>query len=166
MYLEFLYIFLDYFSTLKKRTIVFEWGLPILTGTTCMFLSYLLDINSQYIIIEKSFEYVGILLGFTLAALTLLLSNDKMKDARGYQTDVIIRGRKASLYDLVIISFTYLILIECFLCIGFLIAQLFNFIFIEKLAICLNSLYIILLFNILMTTIRTITDMYFILIKK
>ena len=84
MYLEFLYIFIDYFSILKRRVLLFEWGFPVMAGATCMVLSYAFDINNQYAIIEKSFGYVGTLLGFTLAALTLLLSSDKMKDAKNY----------------------------------------------------------------------------------
>jgi hypothetical protein len=123
-------------------------------------------INNQYAIIEKSFGYVGTLLGFTLAALTLLLSSDKMKDAKNYLIDRMLHNRQASLYDLVVISYTYLIVVEGILCISFFFAELFDFVYIEKIAIILNSLYVVLLFNVLLATIRTITDMYFILIKR
>lgn len=123
-------------------------------------------INNQYAIIEKSFGYVGTLLGFTLAALTLLLSSDKMKDAKNYLIDRMLHNRQASLYDLVVISYTYLIVVEGILCISFFFAELFDFVYIEKIAIILNSLYVVLLFNVLLATIRIITDMYFILIKR
>ena len=123
-------------------------------------------INNQYAIIEKSFGYVGTLLGFTLAALTLLLSSDKMKDAKNYLIDRMLHNRQASLYDLVVISYTYLIVVEGILCISFFFAELFDFVYIEQIAIILNSLYVVLLFNVLLATIRTITDMYFILIKR
>lgn len=166
MYLEFLYIFIDYFSILKRRVLLFEWGFPVMAGATCMVLSYAFDINNQYAIIEKSFGYVGTLLGFTLAALTLLLSSDKMKDAKNYLIDRMLHNRQASLYDLVVISYTYLIVVEGILCISFFFAELFDFVYIEKIAIILNSLYVVLLFNVLLATIRTITDMYFILIKR
>lgn len=130
-----------------------------------MVLSYGFGINSQYAIIDKSFGYVGTLLGFTLAALTLLLSIDKMKEAREYKIDRIIHNRQATLYDLIIISYTYLIVVEGILCLSFFIARMFDFLYIEKIAIALNAIYIVLLFNVLLATIRTITDMYFILIK-
>lgn len=165
MYLEFLYIFIDYLVILKKRVLFFEWGLPAITGVVCMVLSYGFGINSQYAIIDKSFGYVGTLLGFTLAALTLLLSIDKMKEAREYKIDRIIHNRQATLYDLIIISYTYLIVVEGILCLSFFIARMFDFLYIEKIAIALNAIYIVLLFNVLLATIRTITDMYFILIK-
>ena len=141
-------------------------GLPAITGVVCMVLAYGFGINSQYAIIDKSFGYVGTLLGFTLAALTLLLSSDKMTEAKEYKIDRKFHNRQATLYDLVIISYTYLIVIEGILCLSFFIAKLFGFLYIEKFAIILNAIYIVLLFNILLTTIRTITDMYFILIKR
>ncbi len=165
MYLEFLYIFIDYLVILKKRVLFFEWGLPAIIGVVCMVLSYGFCINSQYAIIDKSFGYVGTLLGFTLAALTLLLSIDKMKEAKEYKIDRIIHNRQATLYDLIIISYTYLIVVEGILCLSFFIARMFDFLYIEKIAIALNAIYIVLLFNVLLATIRTITDMYFILIK-
>ena len=166
MYLEFLYIFIDYFVLQKKRVLIFEWGLPAHIGLICMAMSYVFDVNTQYAIIEKSFGYVGTLLGFTLAALTLLLSSDKMKEAKEYKINKKIHNKQASLYDLVVISYTYLIVVEGILCLSFFIAQLFEFVYIEKIAIALNAIYIVMLFNILLATIRTITDMYFILIKR
>lgn len=123
MYLEFLYIFIDYLVILKKRVLFFEWGLPAITGVVCMVLSYGFGINSQYAIIDKSFGYVGTLLGFTLAALTLLLSIDKMKEAKEYKIDRIIHNRQATLYDLIIISYTYLIVVEGILCLSFLLQK-------------------------------------------
>lgn len=166
MYLEFLYIFIDYFVILKKRVLFFEWGFPALAGVVCMGLSYGFGINSQYAIIDKSFGYVGTLLGFTLAALTLLLTSDKITETKEYRIKRKIHNRQATLYDLVIISYTYLIVVEGILCLSFFIAKLFCFLYIEKIAIVLNAIYIALLFNILLATIRTITDMYFILIKR
>lgn len=166
MYLEFLYIFIDYFVILKKRVLFFEWGLPTIAGVICIALSFGFGINNQFAIIDKSFGYVGTLLGFTLAALTLLLSSDKMKEAKEYKIERIIHNRQATLYDLVIISYTYLIVVEGILCLSFFIAKLFDFLYIEKIAVVLNAIYIVLLFNVLLATIRTITDMYFILIKR
>lgn len=166
MYFEFLYIFIDYFTIINKKVLIFEWGLPLFAGLISVVLSYGFGINTQYAIIEKSFGYVGTLLGFTLAALTLLLSSDKMKGAKEYKIEKIIHNRQASLFDLVVISYTYLIVVEGLLCLSFFIAELFDFVYIEKIAIALNIIYIVLLFNVLLTTIRTITDMYFILIKQ
>ena len=166
MYMEFLFVIYDYFAILKKRILLFEWGIPSITGVVCLILSLGFGIDSQYGIIEKSFGYVGTLLGFTLAALTLLLSCEKMKEACEYQLETLLHNRKATLYELVVVSYTYLIVVEGILCISFFIAQLFDFVYIRNIAIIMNTAYIVLLFNVLLVTIRTVADMYFILIKR
>lgn len=166
MYMEFLLVIYDYFAILKKRILLFEWSIPSIIGTVCLILSLGFGIDSQYGIIEKSFGYVGTLLGFTLAALTLLLSSEKMKEAREYQLETVLHNRKATLYELVVASYTYLIVVEGILCISFFIAQLFDFVYIRSIAIIMNTAYIVLLFNVLLVTIRTVADMYFILMKR
>ena len=32
MYMEFLFVIYDYFAILKKRILLFEWGIPSITG--------------------------------------------------------------------------------------------------------------------------------------
>lgn len=166
MYLEFLFIFIDYFSVSKKRVLLFEWLFPIVAGISVFIMSYCYGKEEPFHIIEKSVSYLGTLLGFTLAALTLLLSSDKMTEARQYQLDRKIRGHNASLYEFIVVSYSYLIIIESILCICFFIADLFSFIYVELPAAILNSLFITFVFNVLFVTIRTITDLYFILVRK
>ena len=89
-----------------------------------------------------------------------------MKEAREYQLETVLHNRRATLYELVVVSYTYLIIVEGILCVSFFIAQLFDFIYIRSIAIVLNTMYIVLLFNVLLVTIRTVADMYFILIKR
>ena len=51
MYLEFLYVILDYFSVLTKKEKRFEWELPILLGGISLYL-YVGD-SMQYNFIKK-----------------------------------------------------------------------------------------------------------------
>ena len=166
MYMEFLFVIYDYFVILKKRILWFDWGIPSIIGIVCLIRSFGFGIDSQYGIIEKSFGYVGTLLGFTLAALTLLLSSEKMKEVREYQTETVLHNRKATLYELMVVSYTYLIVVEGILCISFFIAQVFDFVYIRSIAIIMNTAYIVLLFNVLSVTKRTVVDMNFIIMKR
>ena len=77
MYLEFLYVILDYFSVLTKKEKRFEWGLPILLGGISLYL-YIGD-SMQYNFIKNIIEFIGVLLGFTLTALTLNTLNASIK---------------------------------------------------------------------------------------
>lgn len=167
MYLEFLYVILDYLSTLTKKERRFEWGMPILLGglgaTICLYKNP----SIQYELIKDIIAFLGILLGFTLASLTLLLSNDNVKSStQQYPTQRKIRGKAISLYRLIVISFSYLIIMETILCSLYYIGKLFSSFYMEWWSMIPNTIFIILTFNTLLTTIRTTAMLYFIVVRK
>ena len=83
MYLEFIYIIIDYFSTLDRRTVIYEWLIPIVIGVVGGIMSYLFEDVLLYDIIENSIQIIVTLLGFTLATLTLFLTgNSKVEETR------------------------------------------------------------------------------------
>ena len=167
MYLEFLFVIVDYFSTLNRRIAFYEWGVPILLGIASGVLSFIYNDEVLYSIIQSSVPIIATLLGFTLAALTLFLTgNSKIEEAKSNNTDKKISGKPISLYRLIVVSYSYLILVETVLCISFYIASLFPYV--SNLYICsiANSVFIIVMFNTFFSTIRCITDLYFIITKK
>ena len=166
MYLEFLFVIVDYFSILNKRIAIYEWGVPILLGITSGIFAMHNDV-SLYDVIQNSVPVKATLLGFTLAALTLFLTgNSKIEEAKKFVTGKVILGKKVSLYRLIVISYSYLILVETLLCIGFYIASLFPYVSNQYICMFVNTVFIIIMFNSLFSTIRSITDLYFIITKK
>ena len=167
MYLEFLFVIADYFSTLNKRIAFYEWGIPILLGIASGVLSFIHNDKVLYTIIQSSVPIIATLLGFTLAALTLFLTgNSKIEEAKSYLTDKKISGKTISLYRLVVVNYSYLILVETVLCISFYIASLFPYLSNKYACMVANVIFIIAMFNTLFSTIRSITDLYFIITKK
>lgn len=166
MYFEFLFVIGDYISTLTKRVALYEWGIPVALGITSGFLSYLNDANLLYNVIQNAVPIIATLLGFTLAALTLFLTgNSKIEDAKKYMTEKKVLGKRISLYKLIVISYSYLILIETILCIGYYIGSLFPFINNIYVCVGLNTIFIVLMLNVLLSTIRSITDLYFVITR-
>lgn len=166
MYFEFLFVIGDYISTLTKRVALYEWGIPVALGITSGFLSYLNDANLLYNVIQNAVPIIATLLGFTLAALTLFLTgNSKIEDAKKYMTEKKVLGKRISLYKLIVISYSYLILIETILCIGYYIGSLFPFINNIYVCVGLNTIFIVLMLNVLFSTIRSITDLYFVITR-
>lgn len=162
MYFEFIFVIVDYISTLTKRVALYEWGIPVVLGITSGVLSYLKDANLLYNVIQSAVPIIATLLGFTLAALTLFLTgNSKIEDAKKYMTEKKVSGKRISLYKLIVISYSYLILIETILCIGYYIGSLFPFIYNIYVCVSLNTIFIVLMLNVLLSTIRSITDLYF-----
>jgi hypothetical protein len=166
MYFEFILVIFDYISTLTKRVAIYEWGIPLFLGITSGVFSYLNDINLLYNVIQSAVPIITTLLGFTLAALTLFLTgNTKIEDAKKYMTEKKISGKRISLYKLIVISYSYLILIETILCIGYYIGILFPFINNIYVCVGLNTIFIVLMLNVLFSTIRSITDLYFVITR-
>lgn len=167
MYLEFIYIIIDYFSTLDRRTVIYEWLIPIVIGVVGGIMSYIFEDVLLYDIIENSIQIIVTLLGFTLATLTLFLTgNSKVEETKKYLIPKKIRGKNISLYRFIIISYSYLIVLETILCIGYYIAILFPYIDNVYTCLIINTLFVILMFNLLFTTIRSISDLYFIITKE
>lgn len=166
MYFEFIFVIGDYISTLTKRVALYEWGIPVVLGITSGVLSYLNDTNLLYNVIQSAVPIIATLLGFTLAALTLFLTgNSKIEDAKKYMTEKKVSGKRISLYKLIVISYSYLILIETILCIGYYIGFLFPFINNVYVCVGLNTIFIVLMLNVLLSTIRSITDLYFVITR-
>ena len=167
MYLEFLLVIADYFSTLNKRIVIYEWGLPMLLGIMSGVFSFINNDNVLYDIIQNSVPIIATLLGFTLAALTLFLTgNSKIEEAKNYITNKKILGKAISLYRLIVVNYSYLILVETILCISFYIASLFPYLNNKFACTTANVIFIIAMFNMLFSTIRSITDLYFIITKE
>lgn len=166
MYFEFIFIIGDYISTLTKRVALYEWGIPVVLGITSGVLSYLNDANLLYNVIQSAVPIIATLLGFTLAALTLFLTgNSKIEDAKKYMTEKKVSGKRISLYKLIVISYSYLILIDTILCIGYYIGILFPFIYNIYVCVGLNTIFIVLMLNVFLSTIRSITDLYFVITR-
>lgn len=166
MYLEFVFVILDYFSTLTKRIAFYEWGIPLILGITSGLFSFWNSPNLLYNVIKEAIPIIATLLGFTLAALTLFLTgNSKIEEAKRFLTEKRIAGKKISLYKLIVVSYSYLILIETILCIGYYIGTLFPYV--NNMYICtvLNTIFIIFMLNVLFSTIRSITDLYFVITR-
>lgn len=166
MYFEFLFVIGDYISTLTKRVALYEWGIPMVLGITSGVLSFLNEDNLLYSVIQNAVPVIATLLGFTLAALTLFLTgNSKIDEAKKYMTEKKVSGKRISLYKLIVISYSYLILIETILCIGYYIGILFPFIYNIYVCVGLNTIFIVLMLNVLLSTIRSITDLYFVITR-
>jgi hypothetical protein len=161
-------IFLDYFSTIDKKLIIYEWIIPlaIALGAYCL-LSHQDTYYDIYEFIVDSMQVIATLLGFTLAALTLFLTNNsQICEMKKFKTKKIIDGKEISLYRLLTMNYSYLIVVETIMCASFYIGKLFSPICSQSFANFLNTIFIWLFFHILLLTIRTVVDLYFVVSKE
>ncbi len=59
MYLDFLYVILDYFSTLTKSERIFEWGIPSILGVLGAVICLLDNPQMQYDLIKEIVPFLG-----------------------------------------------------------------------------------------------------------
>lgn len=164
MYLEFLYIVFDYLFTLNKRERRFEWGIPIVLGIISAALAIQSDGNIQYNFIKEIISFLCTSLGFTLAAIALILSSNHLETrTREYPTKRTVRNKPISLYRLIVISFSYIIIMESILCLFYYIGYLFQNVALGCWAVIPNTLFIIGVFNTLFATIRMIASLFFVI---
>lgn len=81
MWCEYLYVILAYADMLKKGEKRFEIYIPAIIAITS-FIYSLISCNYivQFDFIKEIIPFIETLLGFTLAALTLLLSNNRIEE--------------------------------------------------------------------------------------
>lgn len=168
MWCEYLYVILAYADMLKKGEKRFEIYIPAIIAITS-FIYSLISCNYivQFDFIKEIIPFIETLLGFTLAALTLLLSNNRIEEkTRNYPMEREIRDKTITMFQFLVVLYSYLIICETILCILYYIATLFPISVNAIIADIGNSFFIWGVFHVLFSTLRTASNMYHITIRK
>lgn len=168
MWSEYLYVILAYFDVLKKNEKRFELWIPAVIAILSLIYTFLSgNYTIQLNFIEEVLPFVGTLLGFTLAALTLLLSNNRIEEkTRTFPTERKIRGKDITMYEFLVVLYSYLIICETILCILYYFASLFPIEVSEVNAGVCNTIFIGGVFHVLFVTLRTVSNLYHITIRR
>lgn len=164
--LEWVYIFLDYYVSMNKRTAIYEILFPFIVSFICSLL-YLRS-NILEIAFSKLSEVlpatISILIGFTAMIVTLLITSDseKIKQLTKKETKKVIRKKKVSLYQKIFIQNSHSLFNEILL-----LLIVFMYMFFQGLN-CVNWIgFIFFLFietylviNILISIFSNITTIY------
>lgn len=171
MYLDFILLIKDYFSTLKLRIFIYEWLFPFLIGVFIFYILYVGNNTGSTIVFKNNaINLLGILAGFSITIITILTTGQSrnLEEIKKKETSIKIGNKNISLYRLLLVNFTYSVIIEALLIIFCLIYPIIleNF-SIPKLLKCIGfSLFALLTIHVLLLTIRNLTDFYFIITKK
>jgi len=170
MYLEFFILIVDYFRTLNKRIIIYEWLLPLVLGLIIFFLLKIgANVNATKIFKDNSINLLGILAGFSITIITILTTGHSrnLEQIKKVETKVKIGNNKVTLYRLLLINFTYSVILEAFLIIFCLTYPLV----LSNLEIPIIGKYVVfsvlvfLIIHVLLLTIRNLTDFYLIITR-
>jgi hypothetical protein len=170
MYLEFLLLIADYFRTISKRVFIFEWLLPFIIGIGIFLLLFFGSTTSATIVFkDNAINLLGILVGFSITIITILTTGQgqNLDEIKNKRTNIKINKEQITLFRLLLINFTYSVIIEVGLIIVCLIYPLLieNIKFNQNLKYVGFSVLVFLILHIMLLTMRNLTDFYLILIK-
>ena len=162
MYLEFLFVVFYYIFTLKRRDVWFEIFVPLAIAAVFWFLHTQPDFSVTHAeVLKDSMAFLRILLGFTMASLALFLTkNPNLDDAKRYMTERYLNNKQLSLYDYIILSFSYLIILETTIHFVYFVYALLPIHVQPDYMLIIKSIYVSLFFHIILATIRAITEVW------
>ena len=171
MYLEFIILIFDYFKTLNSRIVVYEIIIPLIVSIL-VFFSLLFGKNTSvcFTFGKNALTLLGILLGFSITIITILTTGNSknLVAIQKKQTKHSIGTTKVTLFNLLLINFTYSVVLE----IIFIIVLLLYPFVLANFTISLISKIIVFsiltggVIHVLLLTMRNLTGFYLILIKK
>lgn len=162
MYREFFIIIIEYLRNLRSNIRVYEVYIPL-------FISLLLSFFGKDSKLDKflnsSITLISILVGFTIAAIAILLTSnlksvEKSKETRTDKVEVDFLKRPMTLFKLILSNLFYCILIGFFILIFGAICMAFN---VEnKVAFIIDLFFTI---HILLVIIRNLVNLFLIAYK-
>lgn len=170
MYLEFILLFLDYFKTLNRRIIIYEWIFPVIICFLLFSLNCKYDLSAYKLFKENSINILGVLLGFSIAIITIITTGGgkNLEEIKNIKTDFKKNNREITLYDLILINFTYSVILEILVIIGCLLIPLVSNLFKinHNIKLIIYSIMVFLVVHVLLVTMRNLTDFYLIITKN
>jgi len=171
MYLNFIFVPIDYFKTIGWRVFVFEWVLPMILS--CMiYYSFYKGVSSYSFndYINKIISLESILVGFSITSVTFLTTagNRNIEDLKKKETKKVHYGKPLFLMDLIIINFSFSLFLEILILISNLI---FPLLLLGKsisfqTEIVLFSINIFFVLQNLFLNLRNLVDLYLALMRK
>ena len=141
MYLEFLLLIADYFRTLSKRVFFFEWLLPFIIGIGIFLLLFFGSTTSATIVFkDNAINLLGILVGFSITIITILTTGQgqNLDEIKNKKTNIKINKENITLFRLLLINFTYSVIVE----VGLIIVCLIYPLLIENIKFNQNLKYV------------------------
>ena len=158
MYREFYFLIEVYFRVLNKKEAIYEIGIPILIAT----ISFVFNVTINKDLMLSIINIMPIIFGFAIVTIALLSKseNTNLKLTKNYFLDKKIFGKDLTLYKKLLTLFFYIAFIAMLeLTISILTI---TFEWYNKTSSFFNLL---LIFHLLLVTIRNITNLFFIELK-
>lgn len=166
--MEYLLLIIEFFWVKGFRSVVITCVVPLIIGLLIFYVANdCIYINNASSFHSNLVTVLGILIGFTISTLTMLLTvnNTNIEKAKNRFLNRKIFSKQFSLFDSVVTGLAYNILIQGFLLIANFIYPIFISISTIE-AKAFFSINIAIMVHVILILMRNVLDFYFILTKK
>jgi len=166
--LAYLLVFFEYYKTSKLSFLIWNFVISLALAITSIYSVRNIDFTTlAEDFIKNSVGILGILVGFSISMFTLLntVSNPNIDQIKKKETGQILYGKPVYLFDLLIVSMIYIVLLESIL---FIFNLLFPFYFdlSTKAGTIAFAVDVFLIIHIVLVNVSTTVDFYFIITRK
>jgi len=171
MYLDFILLIADYFKTLNKKVVLYEWIIPFLISFSLgllFFFEGLPTVTDNFN--NNVIRLLAVLVGFSITIIIILTTGQSrnLEEIKKRKTETVVNNKKVSLFKLLIINFTYAVVVEIMLILTCLIYPfLLDKIEFSAIAKLVGfSTVLLLVIHILLLNVRNLTDFCLIITKE
>lgn len=164
--IDFRFIIADFWNIQDKRTKAIILWFPLIIVTACFFYGLINRFDCFAVGIAKTVSVLIPLLALMLTGITFLTSWNSNRELRKYDTGRTLRGKKVSLYEYMVINFSYVIVFDILLLFSYVIAGMFSIIFCFEWFLGMNAIFTFFVIHLLLVILINIGDLFFVLTKK
>lgn len=166
MNIDFRFIIADFWNIQDKRTKVVILWLPLVAVIFCLLYGLYKGNDYFSINLAKTVSVLIPLLALMLTGITFLTSWNSNKELRNFNTGRTLRKKSLSLYEYMVINFSYVIVFDLLLLLSYVIAGLFADFACSIWAMIMNAIFTFFVIHILLVMLINIGDLFFVLTKR
>lgn len=164
--IDFRFIIKDFWGIQDKRTKNIILFFPLIIVVVCFFYGVITKVDFFAIGITKTVSVLIPLLALMLTGITFLTSWNSNKELREYDTRRVLRRKKVSLYEYMVINFSYVIVFDILLLFSYVVAGLFSFTSNFEMIMLMNAIFTFFVIHLLLVMLINIGDLFFVLTKE
>lgn len=166
MNIDFRFIITDFWSIQDKRTKTIILWFPLTVVILCFLYGFHIGVDCFSTSIVKTVSVLIPLLALMLTGITFLTSWNSNKELRNFNTGKILRRKSLSLYEYMVINFSYVIVFDLLLLLSYVIAGLFADFACFIWAMIMNAVFSFFVIHLLLVMLINIGDLFFVLTKR
>lgn len=166
MNIDFRFIILDFWGIQDNRTKKIILWLPLLLVLACIAYGLFKGEDPFITNLPKTVSVLIPLLALMLTGITFLTSWNSNTELRSFKTGRILRKKSVSLYEYMVINFSYVIVFDLLLLFSYVIAGLFTDIASFLWGLIMNALFTFFVVHLLLVMLINVGDLFFVLTKR